>query len=142
MNVITWKQYLKDIDKLASKITEKFDYIWGIPRGGLIPAVILAHKLDIPLVSDRKMLSMRNDYKLLIVDDLYETGKALCEAIAMLPSKVSWRSAVVYTKADKEIAHYSGPLMDKDAWIVFPYEKVENAETDSVEYQLSRKDKV
>ena len=34
----------------ASK--EQFDFIYGIPRGGLIPAVYLSHILDIPLMKN------------------------------------------------------------------------------------------
>ena len=53
---LTWENYLRLIDNLAYRIKKsgiKIDYIYGPCRGGYIPAVILSHKFNIPIVKDK-----------------------------------------------------------------------------------------
>lgn len=64
------------IDKLSKQLQpylNKFDNIYGIPRGGLIPGVLLSHKINKPIspffLSD----------KTLIIDDICDSGKTLSE---------------------------------------------------------------
>ena len=46
---MSWKWVDDQIDKLAEQLKDKkLYYVSGIPRGGLIPAIMLSHKLDVP----------------------------------------------------------------------------------------------
>lgn len=46
----SWSAFGKDIETIASTLQGyKFDEIYGIPRGGLIIAVVLSHRLELPL---------------------------------------------------------------------------------------------
>ena len=48
---LTWMYVDRLTDIIASQIKLNFknvDSIYGIPRGGLIPAVMLSHKLGLP----------------------------------------------------------------------------------------------
>jgi hypoxanthine phosphoribosyltransferase len=50
---LTWDDIEKLTNLLSVKIKMKhlqIDSIMGLPRGGLVPAVILSHKLNLPLV--------------------------------------------------------------------------------------------
>jgi len=45
---LTWEDIQQDVDNLCKKLQgRKFQFITGLPRGGLIPAVLISHKLDI-----------------------------------------------------------------------------------------------
>lgn len=49
---LSWDNIDRDCDKIAMKILKsewRPDYIVGITRGGLTPAVILSHLLDVPM---------------------------------------------------------------------------------------------
>lgn len=68
-----------DIDTACKALVDKinvdgreFSAVMAIPRGGLIPGVIISHLLDIPLVLNPK-------YKgnLLLVDDIADSGLTL-----------------------------------------------------------------
>jgi len=51
---ITWKDIDNAVERLAINITNskiEIAAVGGLPRGGLIPAVMLSHKLTIPFVS-------------------------------------------------------------------------------------------
>ena len=50
----SWKEFNEDIDFITKKIkliAVKPELIIGIARGGLIPAVALSHKLEVPFKS-------------------------------------------------------------------------------------------
>ena len=76
---LSWKDVEDLIDILHSNIIEsnlKFDKIYGISRGGLIPAVLLSHKMGVPLTN---YAYTKNT---LIVDDICDSGKTLTEMLA------------------------------------------------------------
>ena len=55
--IIDWKEFNQAIEEIVRQIKEKeiqynFDYILGIPRGGLVVAVALSHKLNLELVTE------------------------------------------------------------------------------------------
>lgn len=88
------KQFDQDIDTLVNKIKKSkvdFSYIVALSRGGLIPGVILSHKLGVKLVpiswstrdgGDKESncwipedINLGN--KILVVDDIVDSGEAL-----------------------------------------------------------------
>ncbi len=109
-----WNQIIKFLDKLA-KLIEKdvsqFDGIYGIPRGGLPPAVILSHKLNLPLL-------LSPTKKSLIIDDISDTGKTL---INYKPNKIATIFNTKWTKAKPD--YFVAWKKSKDSWIVFPWEE-------------------
>ena len=71
---IDWGEIDSLIFRLMYQIKEsglKFKNIYGVPRGGLIPAVILSHKLNIPLVKG----DIGPDT--LVIDDICDSGETL-----------------------------------------------------------------
>lgn len=61
-----------------------------IPRGGAIPAVLLAQHLDVPLLS---LAEARPERHVLLVDDLVVSGRSMAFAVAQWPAD---RSPVTY----------------------------------------------
>ena len=89
---ITFDDFKDYIDNIVDKIKEKnvkYNYIIGLTRGGLIPATVISHKLDVPMLAsnwatDRKKPSLtlmdildnpRN--KVLLVDEILDSGKTI-----------------------------------------------------------------
>ena len=116
---ISWK-YLEDlVDILHSNILEsnlKLDYIHGIPRGGLIPAVMLSHKMGIPLTN---YMYLKNT---LILDDICDSGKTLKECYGKTGTQYS---AVLHYKPHTAIIEPDlyACKFESDDWIVYPWEK-------------------
>ena len=91
----TYLAFQKDINTLLKKIEvskRKFDYILALSRGGLVPGVVLSHKLKIPLIPqmwstrDYKSLNVHTTWipdqikegkKFLVVDDIYDSGETI-----------------------------------------------------------------
>ena len=109
-------QYIDDaIESLAHQIKSSglnIEYIFGMPRGGLIPAVMLSHKLDIPLFKPGMVL----DSKVLIIDDICDSGITL--------HKYNVPTATIHYKQSASIEpnfYYS--LAKNDSWYYYPWEQ-------------------
>jgi hypoxanthine phosphoribosyltransferase len=84
-------KFNSDIQNLINQIKDsgkQYDKIVAIQRGGLILGVCLSHTLDIPLETlkwstrdyvdtDIFNLTMRSEDRILLVDDICDTGKTL-----------------------------------------------------------------
>ena len=67
----TWEEFDKSVELISYKSKEwDLSGIYGIPRGGLCLAVALSHKLNLELLKEPKN-------NILIVDDIYDSGKTL-----------------------------------------------------------------
>ena len=67
---ISWKEFHNLVDIVALRISIsdiKYDYIYGIPRGGLIPATMLSHILEIPVITHLEY-DVLSTNKILVVD--------------------------------------------------------------------------
>jgi hypoxanthine phosphoribosyltransferase len=83
--------------------------ITGIQRGGLIPAVMISHKLHIPFVS-------RINKDTLVVDDICDTGETLKNTVGMYTATLHYKKTAAFTPDfySKEVG---------DEWIVYPWER-------------------
>lgn len=142
MIFIEWDEYLKDVKSLCDKIREEYDLskciaVQGVPRGGLVPAVIISHELGIPFDSHRYIPQTSPDEWVLVIDDIYDLGNTYMDYKLNDHSIVF---ACVYRKSnlvDKTPDLYYKDL-DPTKWIVFPYENTEKAKIDCKEYYSKR----
>jgi len=102
--------------KLSTKINKsgvEYDYIYPIPRGGYAPAIILSQVTKIPIILD---LNHIGDYKVLIVDDICDSGETL-----KVYAEQGYDTCVYYSREKtKDIPTYYGALSSD--WIQFPDE--------------------
>lgn len=98
---MTWQQFEEELHTLSQKIkTSPPDIIIGIIRGGVIPARLLATYLEIKHMycltvekqeNERKVTTDittdLKDKRILLVEDMLETGKSLIAAKEYLESK-------------------------------------------------------
>lgn len=130
----TEKQTIKwsEIDDLVFHLSirirdsgKEFDRIVAVPRGGFIPAVMLSHRLGIPIeqLDPLKPLPLypKDIERTLIVDEICDSGKTLG---IMSKNNETATFAVLYhniaSRYDPDFAAYS-ELLDK--WLVFPWEQ-------------------
>lgn len=96
---------------------DKFDAIWGVPRGGLVLAVALSHRLDKPIISDIDQLSIpANHGRFLVVDEICDTGKTLSCFKDLLTATIHYNPTSSFRPT---IWVHSKSTED---WIVYPWE--------------------
>ena len=73
----------EQIDKIGEKLEgfENPQFITGVPRGGLIPAVLMSHKFNIPFIGLEAAKTLPGDLKkqILVVDDIADSGNTLAQ---------------------------------------------------------------
>jgi xanthine phosphoribosyltransferase len=167
---VSWEEYQGLIAKICRDISNsnwRPDYVVGITRGGLLPAKMISYYFEVPcetlkvqlrdgdscesnlwMAEDAfgyeiydPMISGSGQKKILIVDDINDTGATLNWIIndwtsGCLPDDERWddvwgnnvRFAVIFDNlASKCVTsmNYSGVEINKEedpAWIDFPYE--------------------
>ena len=116
---LTWDNIDNLVDKLANEVLQSPVpplYITGLPRGGLIPAVMLSHKLNIPFVNVSMIRSLPA-IDMLVVDDIADSGKTLLKY-------KKYSTAVLHYKPQSEIIPtYYAEEIENDSWIVYPFEQ-------------------
>ena len=123
---IDWVEIDSLIFRLIYRIKEsdlKFKNIYGVPRGGLIPAVILSHKLNIPLVKG----DIGPDT--LVIDDICDSGETLDKLVKKYQTLYSFpfnlKTAVLHYKPHTSCFEPTlyAEKWNKDVWLVYPWEK-------------------
>lgn len=113
---ISWYDYMDSVHTLCRKIKDssyKFDFIYGIPRGGMVLAVSISHILDIPVLTYfDTAFKIKN---VLICDDCCDTGKTLKKF-------KKYQTATIY-KHEKSKVIPDFFVEENKNWIVFPYEE-------------------
>ena len=140
----TWQNLIRDSKILAKKLAKfKFDYLVAVSRGGLIPATILGYLLKIKKIQTigfshyiadgrrgkltKTSMPHRNvrNSKVLLVDDVVDTGLTMQRAVADLKkrgNKVT--SAVIHYKSiNKPVVRPDYFVKDPSKfWVVYPWE--------------------
>ena len=127
---ISPQKFHDDIIKLTNLIPKnKYKYVTGIPRGGLIPATYISHFCELEFISYRAEIFKFFEEKLseiLLVDDLTDTGLAITEIISYINSPYinPIDTAVVYYKPRSAVnpTYYVEEVKNSD-WLVFPFEQ-------------------
>ena len=144
----TWKQ-IEHMSLYLAQVVENqfFTHILGLSRGGCVPATIISHKLNIPMIPIT--LSTRDhpdqlipnfpighgdgdnyidQYKFLVVDDINDTG----ETFQRMQSIMLHRGAhyveyavLINNEPSKFSVNYFAEQINKEKdprWIVYPWE--------------------
>ena len=123
---LSWKWVDEQLNNIGENLETcpELEFIAGIPRGGLIPAVMMSHAFGIKYISysSAKMLPRDLKKKTLVIDDISDTGKTLAEADeeGFLTASLALRSG------SKTIPNFAGETINDDRWLVFPWEKLDS----------------
>ena len=121
---ITWEKFDDQVNKLASKI-KNVDYVVGVPRGGLILAVMMSHRLGIKHITIDHLEKLEefnlniDNKSILIVDDISDSGQTLkhYKKQGYTTATIDVRNTTI-TKPD-----YYCNWLDTPDWIVYPWEE-------------------
>jgi hypoxanthine phosphoribosyltransferase len=120
---LSWNWVDAQINKIGDKLDgKKLEFVAGIPRGGLIPAVMISHAFGIKYISYSSAKALPGDLrsKTLIVDDISDTGETLADA-----EKLGFITATLSIRVGtKTLPYFYGELINDDRWLVFPWEKL------------------
>ena len=123
---LSWKWVDDQLNTIGENLEAypELEFVAGIPRGGLIPAVMMSHAFNIKYISysSAKMLPGDLKKKTLVIDDISDTGKTLAEADdeGFLTASLALRSG------SKTIPNFAGETISDDRWLVFPWEKLDS----------------
>ena len=115
---LSWNDVEQYIEKLQIKYEDQnISGVYGVPRGGLVLAVIISHRLQIPLLT-----APTKDC--LIVDDICDSGESLLHYVknsSAVNKPLYHISTMIYKENNLVIPEYYWGLKE-DKWIVFPWE--------------------
>jgi len=147
---IPYARFLDEVEAVARQIEGdpwQPDFLVGIGRGGLVPAAYLSHRTGIQMLSvdhssgeigfgdellDKLAAKIREGRRILIVDDINDSGGTIAYLRAAIEAKVAdpagLRVAVlIHNIRSRAKAEYRGSEIDRDVdkrWYVFPWEAV------------------
>jgi hypoxanthine phosphoribosyltransferase len=107
-----------DVNQLVNTICEKIiteqpniDSVFGLKRGGLIPAVMVSHKLGLPW-SDVMLPNT------LVIDDICDTGVTLKNTVGVYTAVLHHKPHTSCYTPNIYAHEHNG-----DEWIIYPWEK-------------------
>lgn len=117
---VTWEMVENFIGYLVDTYKDlNITGVYGLPRGGLIFAVMLSHRLDIPMLGAPVK-------GCLIVDDICDTGESLlhyAKNSSSFDKPLYHIATMYYKKNDLGIVPDVYSYNKGNKWIVFPWEE-------------------
>ena len=116
---MSWSWVDHQINVIADKLnnTSEFVAVTGVPRGGLIPAVMLSHKLGLKYIPYQQAVSKRRP--VLVVDDISDSGLTLTDV-----GNKGFKTATLCVRYNTQYTpDYYGEEITSDKWLVFPWEE-------------------
>ena len=110
---LDWEEIDRLVDILCEKIITQIpsiDSVMGLPRGGLIPAVMVSHRLGLPLVT-------LPEPHTLVIDDIADSGVTLTNAPGIYTAVLHYKPHTSVFKPNLYSVEYKG-----DDFLVYPWE--------------------
>jgi hypoxanthine phosphoribosyltransferase len=121
---LNWNDIDRAINRIVASINSsevKINAVGGLPRGGLIPSVMLSHRLGIPFVSQAQIQTTIGN--ILIVDDICDSGRTL----KRFKFEENIYTATLHWKQSSEYQpHYFWEIAYENEWIVYPWENIDS----------------
>lgn len=121
---VEWEDLERDIDKIVSQVKE-VDYVVGIPRGGLIIAVMISHRLGIKHMTVDHLEKLEefnldiDKKRILIVDDISDSGQTLKRY-----KKEGYTTATLDVRnSTVTVPDFYSNWIENADWIVYPWER-------------------
>ena len=111
--ILSWIDTNELVDVLCEKIKfdlPNIDSVHGIPRGGLIPAVLISHKLGLPYVG-------AVGPNTLVIDDICDSGVTLDKGPGVYTAVLHYKPHTSCFKPTIWSETHEG-----DEWVIYPWE--------------------
>ena len=120
---VSWNEVNKFVQQVVHRYAEHdIPGVYGLPRGGLVLAVMISHRLNIPML-------MSPVEGCLLVDDICDSGESLVHYTKNTSAEIDKPSYHIVTMYFKENRLGVLPEMYSyqkgNDWIVFPWEEDE-----------------
>ena len=141
---ISWEDLDALVAELATAVGRDHDLVVAITRGGLVPAGMLAYRLDLreilvagaefyrseggthpaPVIGHFPDASLLAGQRVLVVDEVWETGETMTEVMARVRAAGGTAvSAVIHYKPGRSRVagapdHWAATVHD---WVTYPY---------------------
>ncbi len=141
---VTWDELDRLVTRLAGSVGRDHDLVLAITRGGLVPAGMLAYRLDLheilvagaifylpgggthpaPVIGHFPDASLLAGRRVLVVDEVWETGETMTEILARVRDAGGTPTSAVlhYKPGRSRVAgapdHYAATV---DEWVAYPY---------------------
>ena len=125
---LTWEEVDDLVNILKQKVLDELPEIgsvMGIARGGLIPAVMLSHKLGVPYTN-------LVDPNTLVVDDICDSGVTIKEAPGSYTATLHYKSSAIVKPSV-----YASLLLNESQWVVYPWE---NDDSNTIQGYLDKQE--
>lgn len=146
---VSWEQIQNFCEILSKDIRKRkaeYDTLLAITRGGLAPAAILSHILEISDVrtigvrsydnttqkEEIELIQQPNPYmfvgkRVLVIDDIIQSGITMSLVfkffkVIIEQDLAEFSSAVLIYKGPSPYPDYFGTKVDPDTWVDFPWE--------------------
>ena len=142
--VLSWDDLDRLVAALAADVGRDHDLVLAITRGGLVPAGMLAYRLDLreilvagvvfyrpeggthpePLVLHFPDAALLAGKRVLVVDEVWETGETMTEVLARVRAAGAEPVSAVlhYKPGNSRVAgrpdHYAATV---EGWVTYPY---------------------
>lgn len=113
---VNWEEIEKYIDNVNDFYRDKkISGVYGLARGGLIFAVMLSHKMNIPLL-------LAPTSNCIIIDDICDSGESLIHYTTNRYDENKYYITTMYynKKSNIKVDYYMKEKEDK--WIIYPWE--------------------
>ncbi|MDX3773250.1 xanthine phosphoribosyltransferase [Chromatiaceae bacterium AAb-1] len=137
MFYVSWEAFHRATKELAHRLLDgQYNGIVAVSRGGLVPAAILARELNIRVVDSISIASYQHDQqgelnilkhanlqdseRLLIVDDLVDTGET-AKVLRQLFPKACFVTIYAKPQGKPMVDHYITDI-EQDTWIQLPWD--------------------
>ena len=112
--ILSWDDVNGLVNALCEKITHdlpNIDSVYGIPRGGLIPATLVSHKLNLPYSN----VMLPNT---LVIDDICDSGVTLKNSPGVYHAVLHYKPHTSCFEPD-----IYAKLHEGDEWLIYPWEE-------------------
>lgn len=147
---LTWTQIEELSIRLAEQLTQPYDVMLVITRGGMVPACIISERLNVRNILVAAVLFYTRDEhtlehpvflqfpgdpllagkKVLVVDDVWDSGRTIMAVRERVVNAGGMpTTAVLHFKPGKSRYQDNRPdffVGETDAWIVYPWDVGEN----------------
>lgn len=141
---ISWEEIEVLVNNLSLKIKNsktKYKNIFGLQRGGLIPAVMISHQLGIPMA--------KGDIgpTTIIIDDICDSGETLDKLVkdyqTLYAFPFNLNTAVLHYKPHTSCFEptFHSELYLSDYWLVYPWEKQDSKTIQDYKIQFGSQQK-
>jgi hypoxanthine phosphoribosyltransferase len=141
---ISWDELDQLVARLAEAVGRDHDVVLAITRGGLVPAGMLAYRLDLreilvagavfylpdggthprPVIGHFPDADLLAGRRVLVIDEVWESGETMTEVLARVRAAGGRPvSAVLHYKPDRSRVagrpdHFAAEV---DTWVAYPY---------------------